>query len=81
MHSVVCAFEYSQKLYGAQPTEEEMVRVTSYVRENIMNFMKSLADAAEDFSYVRPAHYMYTDIAIARAFVQSIHILHPTSSS
>lgn len=44
-------FKQMKKMYGTQPTDEEMVRVTSYVRENCINFMKSLADAAADFGY------------------------------
>uniref|UniRef100_A0A7S2RAG9 Uncharacterized protein n=1 Tax=Rhizochromulina marina TaxID=1034831 RepID=A0A7S2RAG9_9STRA len=42
-------FKQMKKMYGAQPTDEEMVRVTSYVRENVINFMKALCDAVQDF--------------------------------
>jgi len=44
-------FKQMKKMYGTPPTDEEMVRVTSYVRENCINFMKSLADAAVEFGY------------------------------
>lgn len=43
-------FKQMKKLYGAEPSPDEMTMVTTHVRDNILTFMKSLVDASAELA-------------------------------